>query len=150
MLIPARIGEILADRKVRILANRSSRPKHYLWSSSSKLTRGSITDFLRLCLHLAHPPTTCLYHEDMSSLVYLTVLVLTYVVLKVVYRLTLHPLAKFPGPRLAAVTSLYNAYYDVLQPGLIKNLPALHKKYGNIIRTQPNQLHIADLEGYNQ
>ena len=86
----------------------------------------------------------------MSSLVYLAILVLAYVVLKVVYRLTLHPLAKFPGPRLAAVTTLYNAYYDILQPGLIKNLPDLHKKYGNIIRTQPNQLHIADLEGYNQ
>ena len=86
----------------------------------------------------------------MFPLVYVAVLVLTYIVLKVVYRLTLHPLAKFPGPRLAAVTSLYNAYYDILQSGLIKNLPDLHKKYGNIIRTQPNQLHIADLEGYNQ
>lgn len=86
----------------------------------------------------------------MISLVYLAVFVLAYVVLKVVYRLTLHPLAKFPGPKLAAVTTLYNAYYDNLQSGLIKNLPDLHKKYGNIIRTQPNQLHIADLEGYNQ
>lgn len=29
------------------------------------------------------------------------------------YRYTLHPLAKFPGPRLAAVSSLYQIYYDV-------------------------------------
>lgn len=31
----------------------------------------------------------------------------------IVYRLTLHPLAKFPGPRMATASSLYQMYYDV-------------------------------------
>ena len=69
---------------------------------------------------------------------------------KTIYRLYFHPLAKFPGPKLAAVTTLYNAYYDILQSGLVKHLPEMHKKYGPIIRVQPNELHIADLEGFNQ
>lgn len=35
------------------------------------------------------------------------------------YRYTLHPLAKFPGPRLAAVSSLYQIYYDVRMSSLV-------------------------------
>ncbi|CAO2655658.1 Nn.00g044610.m01.CDS01 [Neocucurbitaria sp. VM-36] len=75
---------------------------------------------------------------------------LLYILTKALYRLYFHPLASFPGPRLAAATTLYNAYYDILTPGLVKRLPELHKKYGPIIRIQPNELHVADLEGYNQ
>ncbi|KAH7384477.1 cytochrome P450 [Pyrenochaeta sp. MPI-SDFR-AT-0127] len=75
---------------------------------------------------------------------------LLYIFTKTIYRLYFHPLASFPGPKLAAATTLWNAYYDILTPGLIKHLPELHKKYGPIIRIQPNELHVADLEGYNQ
>ncbi|KAF2706473.1 hypothetical protein K504DRAFT_459776 [Pleomassaria siparia CBS 279.74] len=78
-------------------------------------------------------------------------IVVAYVVSKIVYRLTLHPLAGFPGPKLAAVTSLYHAHYDILQPGLIKKMPDMHERYGNVVRVvQPNLVHVADLEGYNQ
>jgi hypothetical protein len=86
----------------------------------------------------------------MIPLIYAPILFLIYTLFKIVYRLTLHPLASFPGPKLAAISSLYNAYYDILQPGLVKRLPAMHKKYGSIVRIQPNELHICDLEGYNQ
>lgn len=55
---------------------------------------------------------------------------------KYVYRLTFHPLARFPGPRLAALTNIYGAYYDLSETrSYIKELPALHEKYGiNTIR----------------
>lgn len=54
-----------------------------------------------------------------------------FLVLRVLYRLTLHPLASFPGPKLAGATSLYQAWYD-LRPSTsyVKTFPELHKKYG--------------------
>ncbi|KAH7397030.1 cytochrome P450 [Phaeosphaeria sp. MPI-PUGE-AT-0046c] len=75
---------------------------------------------------------------------------LVYIFTKTIYRLYLHPLASFPGPKLAASTSLFNAYHDILGTGYVKLFPALHAKYGPIIRIQPNELHIEGLEAYNQ
>ncbi len=63
--------------------------------------------------------------------------------LKYVYRLTIQPLAKFSGPSLAALIDLYVATFDIFGVGrpYVQNLPALHKKYGPVIRAWPNQLH---------
>ena len=48
-----------------------------------------------------------------------------------VYRLYFHPLAGFPGPRLAAVSTVYEAYYDiVLQGQYWKKVSSLHDQYG--------------------
>jgi hypothetical protein len=47
------------------------------------------------------------------------------------YRLYLHPLAKFPGPKLAAVTRWYELYYDVIQNGQYTlKIANLHETYG--------------------
>ncbi len=48
-----------------------------------------------------------------------------------VYRLYLHPLAKFPGPRLAAVTSWYEGYYEIVKNGQYsRQISNLHDQYG--------------------
>jgi hypothetical protein len=48
-----------------------------------------------------------------------------------VYRLYLSPLAKFPGPRLAAATYLYEGYYDVVKRGKYTfKIRDLHQEYG--------------------
>ena len=61
-----------------------------------------------------------------------------FLVLRIIYRLTLHPLAKFPGPRLAGATSAYQAWYD-LRPSTsyVKKFPDLHKQYGKCISGRP-------------
>ena len=48
------------------------------------------------------------------------------------FRLYLHPLARFPGPKLAAVSLLYEGYYDLYLPGQYTfKIAELHKQYGN-------------------
>ena len=59
--------------------------------------------------------------------VYLVVLV----IYTVVTRLFLSPLAKVPGPKLAALTYLYEWYYDIVQQGRFPfKVRSLHEKYG--------------------
>lgn len=54
-----------------------------------------------------------------------------YCVGGVIYRLYLSPLAKFPGPKLAAATLWYEFYYDVIQEGQYTfKIKELHDKYG--------------------
>lgn len=50
-----------------------------------------------------------------------------------VYRLSLHPLALFPGPKLAAFTDLYKIYFDLWYKGggeMLRQLEYLHSIYG--------------------
>jgi hypothetical protein len=52
-------------------------------------------------------------------------------VVTAIYRLFFHPLAKFPGPRLAAITTFYEGYFDVVLKGKYTfRFEKLHKKYG--------------------
>ncbi|KAI1778090.1 trichodiene oxygenase [Hypoxylon cercidicola] len=63
----------------------------------------------------------------------------------VFYRLFLHPLAIFPGPKLAAATRGFEAYYDVVRKGQYTfKIAELHKKYGPIVRISPYELHVSD------
>lgn len=60
-----------------------------------------------------------------------------YLVGLTVYRLYFHPLAKFPGPKLAAITRWHEFYYDVyLQGKFIFYIQDLHKKYGASLATE--------------
>lgn len=73
-----------------------------------------------------------------------------YLVGLALYRLYLHPLAKFPGPKLAAVTYLYEGYYDVIRRGKYTfKIKDLHAHYGPIIRISPSELHINDPDYYD-
>ncbi|CAG8974513.1 hypothetical protein HYALB_00009048 [Hymenoscyphus albidus] len=65
------------------------------------------------------------------------------------YRLLLPPLARFPGPRLAAISRWYEAYYDIILGGqYTSKIAELHrrydKQYGPTIRISPHELHIID------
>ena len=54
-----------------------------------------------------------------------------YVVGLVIYRLYFHPLAKYPGPRHAAISRWPEFYYEVVQKGQFsKIVEGYHDKYG--------------------
>lgn len=75
--------------------------------------------------------------------------ILIYVTLVVIYRVWLSPLAKFPGPRLAAATGLYEAYFQLLKGATFTwHIDHLHEIYGPIIRIRPSELHIKDPDYY--
>ncbi|KAB8071863.1 cytochrome P450 [Aspergillus leporis] len=81
------------------------------------------------------------------------VAVLLYTVVLGVYRITFHPLAKFPGPKLAAFTQWYETYYEFFKsPGgqFLFHYRKLHEKYGPIIRLSPCEIHIQDSSFFDE
>jgi hypothetical protein len=68
-------------------------------------------------------------------------------VLRTVYHLYFHPLSKFPGPKLAAATYLYEFYYDVIKSGMyIWEIERMHERYGEYHRTQPKAIAKSNIQ----
>jgi hypothetical protein len=66
-------------------------------------------------------------HLSTAALISIPLLLLA----RIFYRAFLHPLASIPGPRIAAFTSLYRAYYDIVRDGeWSEQLHDLHARYG--------------------
>ncbi|KAL6866836.1 cytochrome P450 [Trichoderma novae-zelandiae] len=58
-----------------------------------------------------------------------------------VYKLVFHPLAKYPGPLIAALTDWYTVYW-IAEGGRHLELHKQHKRYGKHVRFGPNRLSI--------
>lgn len=67
-----------------------------------------------------------------------------YISFIVVRRIWFHPLSSVPGPKLAAVSNLYVAYWDVYRNGtfLRDKMPQLHAQYGPVVRISPTEVQI--------
>ncbi|CAJ2514334.1 Uu.00g024530.m01.CDS01 [Anthostomella pinea] len=64
-----------------------------------------------------------------------------------IYRVYFSPLSNIPGPKLAALTYLYEGYYEVWLGGkYFLKVAELHKQYGPIVRITPEEVHFADPE----
>lgn len=73
--------------------------------------------------------------------------ILIYILFLTIYRLFFHPLQHIPGPRLAALSSWYECYFEVWLPGQYPwKIKKLHEEYGPIIRPVPDEIHINDPE----
>jgi len=73
---------------------------------------------------------------SISAVIGVTLLVLVaWFVVRCVYDLFFHPLRKFPGPKLAAVGSFYEFYYDVIKDGTyLWEIEKMHRRYGMEVR----------------
>ena len=72
-----------------------------------------------------------------------------YVVQLVVRRLYFSPISHIPGPKLAAATWWYEFYYDIVLGGQYTfKILELHKKYGPVIRINPDEVHVGDPDFY--
>jgi len=60
--------------------------------------------------------------------------IITYVLFLVFSRLVFHPLAGFPGPKLAALTGLYEFYFSAIKGGQFPfHIEDLHDRYGQLV-----------------
>jgi len=86
------------------------------------------------------------YSQAQSIVVLLLGSYLLCWIIKFTYRLYFHPLANFPGPKLAGATYLYELYYDLYPHKLryLWQIERLHQQYGPIVRINPAHLHIND------
>src|SRR5277367_2357447 len=66
-----------------------------------------------------------------TNLPWLAAGLLVWPIALAIYRFYLSPLAKFPGPKLAALTGWYETYYDCIKGGSFWiQVDQFHKQYG--------------------
>lgn len=71
--------------------------------------------------------------------------VLLYRVGIIIHRLYFHKLSKFPGPKLAAASTLYRAYFQIWRDGdHVAQATRLHETYGRwlILREMKAESHV--------
>ncbi|PLN81744.1 isotrichodermin C-15 hydroxylase [Aspergillus taichungensis] len=66
----------------------------------------------------------------------------------ILYRLFVHPLANFPGPKLYAASYLPFLYQNKITGTLAKDMLRMHERYGPIVRISPTQLAIEGSIGW--
>lgn len=60
-----------------------------------------------------------------------------------IYRLFLSPLAKFPGPKLAALTRKYESYYEAVQNyEYLWKIKQMHEQYGELLQQLRRSLYL--------
>ena len=127
---------LLTDVRISSLIDKESLlriHKDHLWYLHSGSVSSNDSKSCCLCCKYLLVGMGVLNAFSASALSYVAAALAISLLTRIVYRLTLHPLATFPGPKLAAVTSMYGAFYDLsfTSSSYVKELPALHAKYGH-------------------
>ncbi|SPQ20714.1 f3decbc3-5019-46e8-b3ad-4407bd8b343f [Thermothielavioides terrestris] len=90
-----------------------------------------------------------LFRSLLGLLVLLFELIFISLLALVVYRLWFHPLARIPGPRLAAISNAWQAFY--VRNGRSRDLgKTLHQTYGPVVRVGPDEVWFNSAEAFKQ
>jgi hypothetical protein len=65
-----------------------------------------------------------------------------------IYRVYVHPLASYPGPKLFALTNLVQIHY-VIRGTWVRKVLALHEQYGPVVRVAPDEISYAVPEAWD-
>ncbi|KAH7316957.1 cytochrome P450 [Stachybotrys elegans] len=88
--------------------------------------------------------------QNLHYLLFIFLAGVIYVGATVFYRLYLSPLSKFPGPKIAAATRLYETYFQLLRGGTFTwHIETLHDQYGPVVRISPWEIHVKDPDFYH-
>ncbi|KAF3342426.1 hypothetical protein VD0001_g3240 [Verticillium dahliae] len=81
----------------------------------------------------------------MVSYLLLSGLVVLYCAVVAIRRVYFSPLSKFPGPTIAALTTWYAAYHDIVRGGQCTFvIEGMHRRYGPVVRIMPDVLQVND------
>lgn len=70
-----------------------------------------------------------------------------YLVAAAVYNVTLHPLAKFPGPKLRGAF-YFPQYWDIYTGETEHKAREMHERYGDTIRVSPKTLSYTNSQAW--
>ncbi|KAL2836751.1 cytochrome P450 [Aspergillus pseudodeflectus] len=88
-------------------------------------------------------------HAPRAKLSLLHSALIAYYLYHILYTFYWHPLARFPGPPVAALTRFYRAYIDCSpSKSFVHTLGDLRHKYGDIVRIGPNGLRFFSPAAY--
>ncbi|KAF3178847.1 hypothetical protein TWF225_004800 [Orbilia oligospora] len=86
------------------------------------------------------------------SLLLLPLGYIVYLIGLAVYRIWFHPLSKFPGPKAAAVSEYWEAWWNIWphKGGCLFEVERLHGVHGAAVRMGPNEIHVNDPRYYHE
>ena len=67
----------------------------------------------------------------------------------IVYQLYFSPIAKFPGPFAASISRLWLVRH-ARNGDMHRQMISLHARYGEVVRTGPNEISVSDLDAVNK
>ncbi|EXJ54841.1 uncharacterized protein A1O5_12907 [Cladophialophora psammophila CBS 110553] len=102
----------------------------------------SFSDQLKARMDVAEWPHVC------PRQIYLLIPVV-FLLAVFVYRAVFHPLARIPGPTLAAVTGNWRNYH-YFAGTWHKDILDLHRRYGRVVRIAPNEVSVVDAAALKQ
>lgn len=99
--------------------------------------------------------TQGLIRPDLLTIIFISISYVVYKIVATVYSAFFGPLSKFPGPKYRACSNIFEIRSLVSGTDNIDR-PALHRKYGPVVRVGPNTLSFAgghgvwkDIHGFN-